>query len=95
MSFSGMGSAIMYQISQYGNDASSLINAQMSLNNTNIRVEEMQLSMAAESEKAEWNKWKIIQDTQNKIYEIQQGVAVDQAKTQDKMFQKWDEYIKS
>ena len=63
-------------------------------NNQQIRQEETLLSMQAESEKAEWNKWKMIRDTQNKIYEIQQTVAVDQAKTQDKMFNKWDEYIK-
>lgn len=82
-------------ISQITNSINSAMSGAQMLNSASIKAEEAKLSMASESEKSEWNKWKMIQDTQNKIYEIQQGVAVDQAKTQDKMFNKWDEYIKS
>jgi len=82
-------------ISSLVNNINSTMSANQMLNSASIKAEEAQLAMASESEKSEWNKWKMIQDTQNKIYEIQQGVAVDQAKTQDKMFNKWDEYIKS
>ena len=78
-----------------GNELSTAYMTAQMANNNQIKADETLLAMQAESEKAEWNKWKLIQDTQNKIYEIQQGVAVDQAKTQDKMFNKWDEYIKS
>ena len=86
-----MGTNVMN--GNFGSLSSSYMMLQFQ-NNDQIKAEETLLAMQAESEKAEWNKWKIIQDTQNKIYEIQQTVAVDQAKTQDKMFNKWDEYIK-
>lgn len=52
-------------------------------------------SMAADAQKSQMNRWKILQDTQTKIFEIQQDVTVNRAKTQDKMFGKWDEYIRS
>ncbi|MBQ7529008.1 hypothetical protein IJT10_03785 [bacterium] len=51
--------------------------------------------VAADAQKEEMNRWKILQDTQTKIQEIQQDVTVNRAKTQDKMFGKWDEYIRS
>ena len=51
--------------------------------------------MMADSQKNQMRRWQIMQDTQTKIFEIQQDVTVNKAKTQDKMFNKWDEYIKS
>ena len=51
-------------------------------------------SMQADAQKNQMNRWKILQDTQTKIFEIQQDVTVNRAKTQDKMFGKWDEYIR-
>ena len=51
--------------------------------------------IAANAQKSEMERWKILQDTQTKCFEIQQDVTVNQAKTQDKMFNKWDEYIRS
>ena len=50
--------------------------------------------MQADAQKQEMSRWKILQDTQTKIFEIQQDVTVNKAKTQDKMFNKWDEYIR-
>ena len=50
--------------------------------------------MQADAQKQEMSRWKILQDTQTKIFEIQQDVTVNRAKTQDKMFGKWDEYIR-
>ena len=50
--------------------------------------------MQADAQKSQMNRWKILQDTQTKIFEIQQDVTVNRAKTQDKMFGKWDEYIR-
>ncbi len=91
----GSGDAIISSVSSWSSNMTNQVNAQNMIQTTQIQVEEMQTSMAAAAEKAEWNKWKIVQDTQNKIYEIQQTVTVDKAKTQDKMFNKWDEYIKS
>ena len=46
--------------------------------------------MQADAQKQEMSRWKILQDTQTKIFEIQQDVTVNKAKTQDKMFNKWD-----
>ncbi|MCD6310645.1 MAG: hypothetical protein J7M18_08005 [Candidatus Eremiobacteraeota bacterium] len=48
----------------------------------------------AQTQKQQMDRWKILQDTQTKIFEIQQDVTVNKAKTQDKMFKKWDEYIR-
>ncbi|MBM3461345.1 MAG: hypothetical protein FJX76_04515 [Armatimonadetes bacterium] len=51
--------------------------------------------MQADAQKQQMERWKILQDTQTKIFEIQQDVTVNKARTQDKMFNKWDEYIRS
>lgn len=91
----GSGDGYMSAISTMISQNTTAINAQQMLQNSQINIEQTQLSMQAAAEKSEWNKWKIVQDTQNKIYEIQQTVTVDKAKTQDKMFNKWDEYVKS
>lgn len=48
----------------------------------------------ADAQKQQMQRWQILQDTQTKVFEIQQDVTVNKAKTQDKMFQKWDEYIR-
>lgn len=50
--------------------------------------------ISAEAQKQQMERWKIMQDTQTKIFEIQQEVTVNKAKVQDKMFNKWDDYIK-
>jgi RHS repeat-associated protein len=39
-------------------------------------------------------RWRILRETQTEIFEIMQDVTINKAKTQDKMFNKWDEYIK-
>jgi len=51
--------------------------------------------MMADGQKQQMRRWQIMQDTQTKIFEIQQDVTVNKAKTQDKMFNKWDQYIRS
>lgn len=48
----------------------------------------------AERRKEEMERWKILQDTQTKIFEIQQDVTVNKARTQDRAYKKWDEYIR-
>lgn len=52
------------------------------------------IQMQADAQKQQMERWKILQDTQTKIFEIQQDVTVNKAKTTDKMFNKWDEYIR-
>ena len=49
----------------------------------------------ADNQKQAMERWKILQDTQTKIFEIQQDVTANKAKTQDKAFQQWDQYIRS
>jgi len=51
--------------------------------------------MQADNQKQEMRRWQIMQDVQTKKFEIQQDVTVNKAKTGDKMFGKWDEYIRS
>ncbi|MGM9993057.1 MAG: hypothetical protein ACI376_09500 [Candidatus Bruticola sp.] len=52
-------------------------------------------SIEAQAQKSQMERWKIANDTQTKIFEIQQDVTVNRAKTQDKMFNKWSDYIRS
>ncbi|HXE72242.1 MAG TPA: hypothetical protein VNO81_06240 [Candidatus Nitrosotenuis sp.] len=58
------------------------------------QAQTIQTQIAADAQKQQMERWKILQDTQTKIFEIQQDVTVNKAKTQDKMFQKWDDYIR-
>jgi hypothetical protein len=39
-------------------------------------------------------QWKIQQDSQTKIFNTQQDAAANKAQTQDKSFNKWDEFIR-
>lgn len=50
--------------------------------------------MEAENQKQQMERWKILQDTQTKIFEIQQDVTTYKAQMQDKAYKKWDEYIR-
>lgn len=68
---------------------------QQMVNTDQNNAETVQAQMQADNQKQQWRRWQIQQDTQNKIFEIQQDVTVNKAKTGDKMFQKWDEYVRS
>ena len=59
------------------------------------QAQTIQTQIGADAQKQQMERWKILQDTQTKIFEVQQEVTVNKAKTQDKMFNKWDEYIRS
>jgi hypothetical protein len=50
--------------------------------------------VAADAQKARADRWKIMQDTQTKIFEITQDVTVNKAKTADKAFNAMDGYIR-
>jgi hypothetical protein len=58
------------------------------------QAQTIQTQIMADAQKQQMERWKILQDTQTKIFEIQQDVTVNKAKTQDKMFDKWDDYIR-
>ncbi len=49
----------------------------------------------AQAQRQEMQRWQIATDTQTKIMEIQQETTVNRAKTQDKLFKKWDDYIRA
>ncbi|MDQ7826007.1 MAG: hypothetical protein RDV48_24605 [Candidatus Eremiobacteraeota bacterium] len=67
--------------------------AQMQLTDS-LLSEKTAMQMAALKTKSTWESWKLNQDLQTEIYKIQQEVTLHRAKTQDKMINKWDEYIK-
>lgn len=68
--------------------------AQMAANDFN-NAQTIATQMAADAQKQQMERWKILQDTQTKIFEIQQDVTANKAQTQDKAFKKWDEYIRA
>jgi hypothetical protein len=59
---------------------------------TNVNA--IQSQMAADAMQQQMQRWKVLQDTQTKIFEIQQDVTANKSQTQDKAYQKWDEYIR-
>jgi len=59
------------------------------------QAQTVQTQMQADNQKQQMRRWQIQQDTQTKIFEIQQDVTVNKPKTGDKMFNKWDQYIRS
>ena len=68
--------------------------AQMAQNDFN-NAQTIATQMQADAQKQQMERWKILQDTQTKIFEIQQYVTANKAQTQDKAFKKWDEYIRA
>jgi hypothetical protein len=55
----------------------------------------IQQQMQAENTKQMMRGWQIKSDTMTKTFEIEQEATVNKAKTSDKMFQKWNQYISS
>jgi len=72
---------------------STMAFSQMQLTDT-LRDEQTFFTMAAQKMKHQWETWKILQDTQTEIYKVQQEVTLHRAKSQDKLFNKWDDYIR-
>ncbi|MHC9538016.1 MAG: hypothetical protein AB9903_00705 [Vulcanimicrobiota bacterium] len=71
---------------------STMAFSQLQLTDT-LRDEQTFLTMAAQRIKHQWETWKIFQDTQTEIYKIQQEVTLHRAKSQDKLCNRWDDYI--
>jgi hypothetical protein len=55
----------------------------------------IQTQMQEDAQKEQMMRWKILQDTQTKLFEVQQDVTSNKAKTQDKAYNKWDQYIRA
>jgi hypothetical protein len=48
----------------------------------------------SQDQNAQMKNWQNLRDTQAKIFQIQQDVTQNKAKTMDKAFQNWDAYIR-
>ncbi|HLJ44547.1 MAG TPA: hypothetical protein VKU01_00980 [Bryobacteraceae bacterium] len=48
----------------------------------------------ADAQKQQMQRWKILQDIQTRIFQIQQDVTTNKAKAQDKAYKKLDGYIR-
>ncbi|MGM9998213.1 MAG: hypothetical protein ACI38Q_02275 [Candidatus Bruticola sp.] len=87
-------------ISSLGSSLSSMFSATNTASMVQMQTSDLQnaqtiyTQIEADSQKQQMQRWQILEDTQTKIMEIQQDVTVNRAKTQDKMFDKWDEYIR-
>jgi len=64
-------------------------------NNDFQNAQTIYTQIQADNQKQQMERWKIAQDTQTKIFEIQQDVTANKAQTQDKAYKKWDEYIRA
>jgi hypothetical protein len=51
-------------------------------------------SMQTDNQKQQIERWKILKDTQEQIFSIQQDVTQNKAQTQDEAYKKWDQYIR-
>jgi hypothetical protein len=58
----------------------------------NAQTIQTQVSADAQLQQAE--RWKTLQDVQTKIFQIQQDVTVNKARTSDRQFSSWATYIR-
>lgn len=58
------------------------------------QVQQIWMQMAADRQKWMMEMWKIIQDTQTKMYEIMQSAILYKAQVADKVNQMWDQVIR-
>ena len=54
----------------------------------------MQTMLQGDAQQQQQERWKIQQDTQLKIFEIQQDVTQNKSKTSDNAYKSWDQYIR-
>jgi hypothetical protein len=49
----------------------------------------------SDAQKQQMAHWKILQDTQTKIFAITQEALTNKAQTQDAAYKKWEKYLRS
>jgi hypothetical protein len=49
----------------------------------------------ADDQKAQMERWRILQETQTRIFEIQQDVMTNKLQIQSEAYKRWDEYIRA
>ena len=75
--------------------ALSNIFSMMQMQNTDYQnAQTISTQMQATNQTQQMQRWQILQDTQTKIFSIQQDVTQNKAQAQDKAFKKWDEYVR-
>ena len=57
-------------------------------------VESIADQIREDARKAEAERWKVVKETQTKVHEIEQEVVVTKARSQDKAFKKWEEFLR-
>jgi len=62
-------------------------------NNDFQNAQTIATQMQSDNQKQQMERWKIAENTQTKIFEMQQEVTVQKAQTQDKAYKKWNDYI--
>lgn len=75
---------------------SALYSAQIAQleNQTQQQLMNINQEMQSTAQKGEMQRFQIMYDTQTKVMEMQQDMTLNRAKSQDKMFGKWDEFVK-
>jgi len=58
------------------------------------QAETVRTQVAANARKNDAKRWKLLQDTMTKMFEMQQETMAFKARTRDKISGKWDEYIR-
>ncbi len=82
---------MMAGLTNYANAA-----AMMQMQATDMQqAQTIYTQIAANAQKQRTERWKIMTDTQTKIFEITQDVTVNKAKTADKAFNAMDQYIRA
>jgi hypothetical protein len=67
--------------------------AQMQLTDA-LGVDKAAMQMAAQKTRSAWQGWKLFQDLPAEIYKIHQEATLHRAKIQDKMADKWDDFVR-
>jgi hypothetical protein len=74
--------------------SSSLMSlAQMQLTDA-LGVDKTAMQMAAQKTRSAWEGWKLFQDLHTEIYKIHQEATLHRAKIQDKMADKWGDFVR-
>ena len=75
------------------NNTGATLGAPLSFDSIYNKDRSTSLENAAQQEEME--RWKVIEDTQAKVAEIQRDITINQAKNEDKMYGKWDDYFRN
>lgn len=90
----GAGGGMAGGVGTTGGYSMTMTQAQY-IQNDLLQAQTIQYQMMANTTKQAMERWKLMQETQIKTFEIAQDVTVNQAKAEKKCFDKWTQYIQS